>query len=742
MNTLLLIVMMLSVNAHSLEISTWETNPPALQQGPIDSLNMRLTGIWRTGYASVTTVDTARGLLFLTSGLEVRVYDVSTPSSPVLINVLDAHDYQYDLFYDHATQRLYVLNFYDGVVDIWDFTNPMSPNLLNSFHTGYMYYSQIEVRNDTMFLTRFFDLSLLMYDVHDPTAINLLSVITFVSINHPQDFKVSGNYLYAACGNSGLQIMDFTTPSIAGTFDSLTYDLEINGNIVYLATDKGIITLDISNPSNPVQVGFLSIPVVSPRYAYLAYRNDTLFVNYRRGPFPDTFATTIKLVDVSNPSSPVLLDSMQAQYRSSEISPPYQNYLYASYNGNAACGIIVFDIGSLTATGTVDIESASAVDYAFTYPYLYIPAGPTGKLKVFDLSNPANPTIVSSLLLTNKPSYIHRIEKKGNHLYITRGLGDGALIIVNVDNPLNPYIEGVLPLPTHYAYPFGVKVSGNYAYVGDIDSLYIIDVSTPSNPQRVGSVYLPFLTPNYGGRREIAISGNYAFVTYGGFHTVDISNPGNPVLINSIYRNYDSWDVALYGNYALVAWSDSLIILDVSNPSSPVPVSSWRASYSSVIGVSVFNNFAIVAHWGSGIRVLDISNPLSPSEVGFYDWPNFAWYSGHLFGNYLISMNDADGFSIYQMYGSPTSVSEDVKTGSNNSKIKVVYTEDGVRFLTPGSGILRIIDPCGRTILRKAMDGRTGTSVSGLKTGLYLWKFEPTKGIGRIQTGKFFQVKN
>ena len=711
------------------------TLPPHLMQGAVDSSDIRLTRVRRPGSSLSSAVDTLRGYLFLHTGLAVKVYDLSTPTAPVEVASIETHDLVYDMAYDPATQRLYVVNHYDGIVDIWDMSTPSSPVLLNSLYTGHRYREEVAVRNDTLFLGPYHYssyMALFLYDVHNPAAITRLDSLVMPTVYPAFELQVAGSYVFAACRDSGLQIVDLGTLTRVAVFDSTAYDLVVVGSYAYLATDRGLVVLDVSNPTSPVQVGFLALP--STRRARMVYRHDTLTILYSAS-YGDTLSV-LRQVDVTNPQAPVLVDSVWGPevYFYGEPSV-YGDFVYAPRNSG---GFVVFQAYPLAVRQEVNFLSYWAVDYAFVNPYLFIPAYGPAALRVFDLTDPANPVAVATLPL-NTAGYPQGIYRQGNRLYVAVGGPQPSLQVVNISSPTAPYVEGTLPFSGTKRL-WGVAVSGDYAYVGELgDSLYIVDISNPSSPQRVSALYLPFQTTGpYGGRRRVAISGNYAYVTWGGLHIVDISDPLHPVRISGLARYEDSWDVALSGTYALVAWRDSLEVVDVSDPYNPAIVAGYRANLSSIEGVATFNNWAVVAHWGDGIRLLDITNPAAPVERGFYDWPNYAWRVGYLYGNYLLSLSSSAGFSIYEYYGGPpTAVAEGVEI--SQPQVRVAYGPSGPEIRVSEPGDLRVWDATGRLVWHRWIRG--SVKASGLRSGVYFWRLEPQDDEKKSSTGKFFLLR-
>jgi hypothetical protein len=168
----------------------------------------------------------------------------------------------------------------------------------------------------------------------------------------------------------------------------------------------------------------------------------------------------------------------------------------------------------------------------------------------------------------------------------------------------------------------GVAVSGNYAYVADRDAgLLVIDISNPTNPQRVGGC------DSWGGNR-VAVSGNYAYVADGsaGFQVIDVSNPANPQRMGGYDTSGGAWGVAVSGNYAYVAvYFHGLEVIDVSNPASP-----WRIGGNSDSGCSDIQATAdgrIFAAGQDGLTILQMSpffRSITRTETGLeLSWEGF-----------------------------------------------------------------------------------------------------------------------
>ncbi len=153
--------------------------------------------------------------LYIASSAGVRIYDISTPSTPSFLTT-------------YGTLALAVLpegnRLYVGLGDGFEVVNisGATPSLLGQFNTG----------------------------------------------RPANDFAVSGQLLYVADGNQAVSVFDTSNPTgitISNVLDvspGLASGLAIDGQRLYVATGPfwGTIIADISNPVIPVQVGNLSTP--------------------------------------------------------------------------------------------------------------------------------------------------------------------------------------------------------------------------------------------------------------------------------------------------------------------------------------------------------------------------------------------------------------------------------------------------------------------------------------------------
>jgi len=243
--------------------------------------------------------------------------------------------------------------------------------------------------------------------------------------------------------------------------------------------------------------------------------------------------------------------------------------------------------------------------------YAYI-ANESSGLQIVDISDPYNPQLIGSYDTSGQAGGVY---VSGDYAYISDG-NSGDLLIFDVSDPTSPFLKGVFDTASPCQ---GIFVSGSYAYFCSGSTLFIVDVSNPSDPHAVASVI--FFDPH-----DVFVRGNYAYVSdmHEGLYIVDVSDPTSPKVLGNCRNFVDHrvggvpWNLYVAGNYAYIADSKlGLQIVDVSNPSSPLLVASCNTP-GNAKDVYVDNGVAYVADFDGGLQIIDVTNPLSPSIVSSY----------------------------------------------------------------------------------------------------------------------------
>lgn len=258
-----------------------------------------------------------------------------------------------------------------------------------------------------------------------------------------------------------------------------------------------------------------------------------------------------------------------------------------------------------------------------------------------------------------------------------------------------------------------IAVAGNYAYVGVGSRLTVLDISTPSSPQELGSS-----APFDAAVRNVEAIGNTAFVTAGGagLYLLDISNPAQPTIIGNYKSSGYTEGMTADGNYAYVAdGPDGLRIVDITDRAHPMEVSSvYKLNYS--FDVTVDGGYAYIAAAGAGLLVADISDPTHPKEISSYGLYGYAYGIAKL-GSTIYVADGWEGLQVIDV-SDPT---EPQSIGSYNTPgwAMDVATAGDMLYMADASGGLRVLNVADKSKVMEVgsfptPDGHSGhLSVSG-----------------------------
>ncbi|MGD8413889.1 MAG: hypothetical protein PVF33_06640, partial [Candidatus Latescibacterota bacterium] len=266
----------------------------------------------------------------------------------------------------------------------------------------------------------------------------------------------------------------------------LAYGVTVEGSYAYIADrDSGLQVVDITTPESPVLVGSYDTPDIAFRIALdgnLAYVAD--------------HSSGVQVIDVTNPYSPVLIGSYDTPHTAFDVA----------IAGNYACiadehtGLLVLDItrpDSLVLAGSYDTPG-SAYGVAIAGNHAYVADGQFG-VHVFDINRPESPTLVGTC---DTPGLAFNVNITGRYAYVADQAS--GLQVIDISNPNLPVLVGSYDTPGG---SFAVSVAGNYAYLADQNSgLLVVDVSVPEVPVLAGSYDTP------GVSVGIAVADGYTYV--------------------------------------------------------------------------------------------------------------------------------------------------------------------------------------------------------------------------------------
>lgn len=534
----------------------------------------------------------------------------------------------------------------------------------------------------------------------------------------PWDVVVKDSVAYVASAEGGIQIYDISNPaapSFMGGFPTSgsVEMIVVKGNYAFLTGDASskIEVFDITNPETPKPAGSL---VIASGTVGLERLGDLLFLA------KNDKILTINIIDPTTPKFHKIMGIPEGGVRDIEIS---NNLLYIAYGEGKIRVIDITDPEAFVIKSDFT-PGGIAVDISASGTALYAAIESTG-LKIFDMADPSTPVEKGSLEFSD----IRKINSIGEKLFVTTGQGTS---LVDVSDPSNPKINGSIPEIIFSATPSNgyaiaaspnrglltvdpagaegsvvigkfegvgssndIQVSGNRLYilddqknirVFDITNLYKpVEIDGINLPQPSGTNYFqidgttlytndvdkPVVIRNIEDPANITLIGEYTDpidsvnlnISEGkayfcdrtvpvGINVVDLSDPASPALLKKhenilcnaaakkeslllaagakdlqIFNDSGTFemiksvqisaagyatDIKLSGDNVFLAFGQSsIVVVNISNPERPYikgVTTLQNAFISSAIAIDISGNYAHVAQMYGGFRTYDISS--------------------------------------------------------------------------------------------------------------------------------------
>jgi hypothetical protein len=278
-----------------------------------------------------------------------------------------------------------------------------------------------------------------------------------ISTTHQvRGINVSGGYAYVSPGGNGntfdvIDVSDPAQPYEIGSLDLgvITGAIGINGNVAYVGTYYGgLKVVDISNPAQPTLIttysgtGDIGDIKIKNNIAYISHHNNSI--------------NELLILDISNPSAISALGSVLTTGR--ERISLSGNYAVVS---SVYTGAEVIDISNSSSPSLVSSLPTPGYTYdnAISRGYAYLPD--SSGIKIYDINNPTSPTLVGAY----SSSSFGNLSISGDKLYGMQWSGSGwDLVTLDISNPVNPSLISSV-LTSLNGVP-DVKAIGNTIYVG------------------------------------------------------------------------------------------------------------------------------------------------------------------------------------------------------------------------------------------------------------------------------------
>ncbi len=401
-------------------------------------------------------------------------------------------------------------------------------------------------------------------------------------------------------------------------------DVEVVGNLAYAAIGRRLVILDVSDATNPIEIGSMNIPsgvrgvTVRDGYAFLAATKPYRFT----------------VADVSDPTNLTLVWAGQGPQFSHDVQL-YGDLAYVLGSGT----VNVFDITDPQNVVSLGVPITQAAAITIVGDLLYVGTGTQccqAGLTIYDLaSDPLNPAFLGSLNDVGEMTTALAVEGDYAYWAVRHDGGWFSLEVVDVSVPESPTI---VASETGFVWIRDVAVSGGYAYVADAtdsgdgtpskwalaQGLVVFDIATdPANPTVVST----FKT--HGDVQGVEVVGDRAYLHDAGEGLIilDVSDPTKPVRLGNYHSPAVLRQMAKSGDllYIADAWN-GFTVLNVADATQPEVVGVYLAEHESNLGVDargidVRDNLVYLGAGHLGLEVVDVSDPAYPAFVGAFRIP-------------------------------------------------------------------------------------------------------------------------
>jgi hypothetical protein len=170
----------------------------------------------------------------------------------------------------------------------------------------------------------------------------------------------------------------------------------------------------------------------------------------------------------------------------------------------------------------------------------------------------------------------------------------------------------------------------------DDDGVYIIDISTPSNPRSL------FRIRTKGTATAVALNGTTLAITEGNsqISIYDVTDVKNPTQTRVFQVPTWTWEVAFNNGYLFVgSKSRGFYVYDLSSASDQY---AYHFNFKGDVRDFVFDGTNVyVAAGAAGLKIINVNNPLTPELIANFDAGGYL-YDIFKVGDYIYAANEKD----------------------------------------------------------------------------------------------------
>lgn len=449
-----------------------------------------------------------RGVLYVGTGDDLRAYDFSTPSAPLLIDTLLPPTRVTDLavggdllLVAGSTTGLWIVDISDpsalqvaGNLDIGaqiegvavvgssgimtssvesrayvvDIAEPTLPSVVSSLPMASPFLPASV--GSLVFVPVFQGLTVV--DLGDPLTPQVVATLALPSLG--VGVSIADGLAGVTTGVGGLQIVDVSNPYSPGTLgggdtDGLASDVLVHGGYAVVADEwNGLVMFDVSDPASPALTGDLSVP---GRAVGLSIVESHVYVAGSEG--------GLSVVEIEDPTRPEILATVETPGPALDVAAAADFAFVAAGPG----GVAIIDIAppdGPVLLGAIPVP-AGASSAAISDGFLLVGTQDPGGLQIFDVSNPEDPQFLGGF---DASAEISDIAIRGD-LAVLAG-GTSGVFFADVSDPTLPGLIGAYDTPGHAS---RLSLDGSVVYVADFHGgVSILDASDPHSPVPLGAV--------------------------------------------------------------------------------------------------------------------------------------------------------------------------------------------------------------------------------------------------------------
>ena len=487
-----------------------------------------------------TRFEVKNAYVYASASSGLQVINATNPANPVIAGTVPigtgAHELDVSFPYAYVLSTggalgLYIINVSNPATPTQVGFYPMPPPIPPDFE----YYEDVAVNGNMVYISGG-PPPLRRFDVSNPATPIQIQPVNICAGCLDGGIRVDGD-LAVINSNLSVCVMDCsnpTTPVPLASYEALPDLTGLALTPTHLVAPFDVRNLVMVDRNDNQQRSFFISGYEFVSSSGVVVKGDYAYVGNW---VPMTLTGYLSAFDISDPGSPIEAGQAALPAVNPQSFVAGLSHIYVTDFNN----LVSVDISDPAAPDVAGQISTHVIyQLAPAEPYLYAAAFNAG-LVVYNASNPAAPTPVgaglSNAALGGQP---YGVAVDGSHAFVGVSGPTGSLKVIDITNPLAPAIVGSLALPsTNAGGPIAVRDTFVYFVSGD-KILHVVDVSNPSTPVEAGSI----LAGSIAGPLSLAPPYIYALGINGPimkFETdliTDVdSPPGSPFVLGQNYPN-------------------------------------------------------------------------------------------------------------------------------------------------------------------------------------------------------------